>query len=217
MAYDLHMQWWGAHELSPDDWELPVVTGLLYAMEGVRAIEGQAEVDEIWRRLQGQIPRRTGWSRRSGKTSQISSLMCALGPVLTNDAGSNVALIAAVDQILSGRHAPSWDGLADALEEATGRDWRGFLLTWVHSGTTPAVAVEVERRSDRFVGTVTSDLPFGTFHLPVQLGAGDRLRREWIPIVDGVGQIDLPAEGDDRIRFDPERVLPLRALKVQRI
>lgn len=218
LASSLHAQWWMPLDVAPQDALLPETTSLLYTLEGLRATGGQRDVDEIWRHMRDTIHRSTGSSDVGARRDPLPSLALALGPILQDDAGSSAALFAAVDRVLSGAHAPSWDGLAAGLQEATGRDWEGFLLTWVHSGTTPKLDVTYDVSGDRVVGWVHSDLPFGAFRLPVRLGRGADARWARIPVEDGSARFVIPWDGDEDVRLtvDPRGVLPLRGVSIRR-
>ena len=215
LAAGLHEQWWMPLDIQEEDAMLPVVSTWLYTLAGMRAIDGDKDTEAAWRRLRATIPARTGWSGTRSETGDLPSLAIALGPVLTADAGGDAVLFAAVDKVLMGHHPASWDGLADALEDATGRDWRGFLLTWVHSRTTPGVTVHYWVEGDALVGEVDSDLPFGSFRLPVQMGSGrDRLRGT-VTVIDGRADFTWPLEGRNaRLVVNPDNTLPLRRLQV---
>ena len=216
-AMAMHRLWWWPHHVPPRDEMLPLATGMVYTLEGMGAVDGDDAVQEEWAKIRGRIDARVGWSQRSARSSELPSLAWALGPVLASHTGHRATLYGAVDLVLMGEHPASWDGLQAALGEANGEDWGGFLLTWVHSGTTPEVDVtwQQEYRTVRF--DVTTDLPFGHFRLPVRVRRGREVLERTVDVVDGVGELELTVKRRGRVsvQVDPDRILPLRGLKVR--
>lgn len=79
------------------------------------------------------------------------------------------------------------------FEDASGQDLEPFFDFWVHGGFVPDVALRWSVAGERVTGTVTADVPFGTFDLPVVVSV-DGVAQEpvWVTVTDGVGTLDAP-------------------------
>lgn len=84
-------------------------------------------------------------------------------------------------------------GLEAALTRATGRSWADFFDFWVDAAAEPRVRVAWGPTR----ATFTSDVPFGTFELPVRVRTGDAIHTVWVPIVDGQGALTFDSPPSD--------------------
>ncbi len=106
-------------------------------------------------------------------------------------------------------HIQAW------FERSAGRDLDDFFDFWVYGGFVPRrVELDWWWEDGAVAGEVRSDVPFGTFEVPVV--AGDRTR--WVRVVDGLGRfhLALPAEPDE-VALDPDhRILAIRRVSRRR-
>lgn len=131
----------------------------------------------------------------------------------------------------------STDELRVALERASGQDLKDFFDWWVGAGYLPTVVVhtwqEPAEGGNTVHGCIRSDIPFGTFELPVAVtdqlpqGAERKKRKKageaeagrtvaaLVPVVDGKGSFTVPGrEGHVQVDVDPEELLLLWGARV---
>jgi len=110
----------------------------------------------------------------------------------------------ALGAIARGDHPATWTGVRDALEDATGADLTGVVAVHLAGGLIPDVDAQVQ---DGQV-IVTTNVPFGQWHLPVRVTGGSEEVWGLVHIVDGVGvaTLDWPGEAPPRrVVVDPHR------------
>ena len=101
--------------------------------------------------------------------------------------------------------------LQQAFEAASGQDLSEFFDYWVHGGYLPEVTVEyrTEQSEDgktRVQGCILSDIPFGSFEIPVEISDkdGERSVSALVDVDDGRGYFVVPErEGKIEVVADP--------------
>ena len=102
------------------------------------------------------------------------------------------------------------DQLQRALEETSGVSLDEFFDYWVHGGFIPNIEVDyqIDERNGQttLFGCVTTDVPFGSFDLPIQVSDrdGERVVAALVDVDDGIGAFEVPARfGKVEIEVDP--------------
>jgi hypothetical protein len=130
-----------------------------------------------------------------------------LGEMLIRRLGRE-PFFAAIDLML--REHPdeplSSERLQAYLEAASGKDLDDFFDFWIHQGRVPALSLTWTTSGGTVRGTVESDVPFGTFDVPVHLRTKDATSVVWVAVVDGKGAFEAatPAGDSLRVDLDPE-------------
>lgn len=109
------------------------------------------------------------------------------------------------------------------MEAASGKELGDFFEYWVEGGYIPALTatwtVTGKGKERRVEGTVESDVPFGTFDVPVVVTVGRERIETWVRVVDGVGRFQtdpLPASKDKpTVQLDPDGRVLASARKVK--
>ena len=141
-----------------------------------------------------------------------------LGQMLIRRIGPQ-AFFGSVDVMLR-EHA--WEPLTTErlqayLEAASGRDLDDFFTFWIHGGRVPALALEWTNDGKHVSGTVRSDVPFGTFDVPVVVEAGEVSKVMFVNVIDGTGTFTVPAPPlKPRVLLDPEGYVLARSRVVRR-
>ncbi len=89
----------------------------------------------------------------------------------------------ALGAVLAAGEVPTYAGLHQALEAATGLDLDGVVATQLIAKLAPKMSATLEGE----VVTVTSNVPFGTLYAPVRVQRGADTAWVTVPVVDGVG------------------------------
>jgi aminopeptidase N len=100
----------------------------------------------------------------------------------------------------------STEQLQAALEKSSERDLGDFFDFWVYGGHIPKLHLEWEAHDDSTVSAVIhSDVPFGTFKVPVVLNyKGAPLDEIWVVVRDGEGRLPKTAvTGKANVLLDP--------------
>jgi len=110
------------------------------------------------------------------------------------------------------------------MEAAGGQDLDDFFDFWVHGGSIPEVKLQYRIDADEagFVvhGCIESDVPFGTFDVPVQLydPPTGRFVAGPVTVVDGQGRFDVAGwKNEPELELDPEKLILAYGRKVDRI
>ena len=96
-----------------------------------------------------------------------------------------------------------------ALEARLGPAHADFFDYWVHGGFVPALSLELDRAAleteGRLEGCVKSDLPYGSFEVPlVILSTDEAPRLELVTVNDGLAEVDLALTGSaSQVMLDP--------------
>jgi hypothetical protein len=107
-----------------------------------------------------------------------------------------------------------------AGEQYTADQVRAFFDFWVYGGYIPdEVLVTYRVSGSKIVGEVTSDVPFGTFDVPVRIiESADAVRDIMVNVVDGKGTFetpDLPSAATAEVVLDPNSLILTRSRKVK--
>ncbi len=124
---------------------------------------------------------------------------------------------------LSGQ-ALSTERFQQIMEAASGQDLSDFFDFWVHGGIIPELSLQlrVDEEADgegyAVHGCLASDVPFGTFEVPVQLyhPPTGRIVAGPVTVVDGMGRFDVGGwKGEPEIELDPEKLILAYGRKVR--
>lgn len=130
------------------------------------------------------------------------------GPYLMNEMlrprMGNRAYFAAVDGLARDHSgaALTTEQLQRQFAGEAERDLTDFFDFWVYGGFVPRrVALDWSWEAGSLSARVESDVPFGTFDVPVAIDG----QEHWIEVVDGSGQLvlDVPSE-PGRVELDPD-------------
>lgn len=131
-----------------------------------------------------------------------------LAEMLRNRIGDPV-FFGALDRLADDRFGQriTTEHLQLVFEEAAGYDLSDFFDYWIHGGFIPMVDAEYLQDDDGTVrGCISSDVPYGTFDIPVRLTdeGGERMVEAMRDVIDGQGFFEVPARTDDvKIELDP--------------
>ncbi len=227
-AHEIAHQYWGnavfpAH--SDDAWVSETLAELYAdifsgAMWGAPTYEARRD---LHRKLcEQELPRYTSVSLAAPEARSAALYEC--GPYLFEHAlreriGTD-ALLGALDTFArthAGRQVHGDDLLA-AIQASTPVDLRDFWDAWVHGGYIPALAGTWTVAGDGSVsGTITADVPFVTYDVPVRVVRGGKAETVWCKVTDGQGAWTLAAGPKvDRVDLDPHGMLLARARKMRR-
>ncbi len=116
------------------------------------------------------------------------------------------------------------EDLQAIFEETSGQDLADFFDFWIHGGRIPkveityALAPDEEEGKQVVHGCVTSDVPFGSFDVPVTVEDGMGAVSALVDVDDGVGQFTVPARtGEVSVIADRKKELVLYARKVKQV
>jgi aminopeptidase N len=92
------------------------------------------------------------------------------------------------------------------LEAASGKDLDDFFDFWIHQGRVPALSLSWSSSGSAVQGAVESDVPFGTFDVPVHVRTKESTSVVWVTVVDGKGTFSVSAPPGDglKVDLDPE-------------
>lgn len=263
VARQMAWQYWGEQvgaATARDAW-LPQALADAYSLFYLRAGRGREAWDESLSALRKMLldpaEREDVYQERESLYRPLSlsgtPALSDLSPRLLADYGAYVLAHSLRRRVGDGVYFRTLDRLAwehaeqglrtedfqDALEKASGQDLDDFFDWWIGGGYLPSVRVQV-RLEPTAAGTtvhgcVTSDIPFGTFELPVavtdQVPEGvsrkasrnplDKVGRSveaLVPVVDGRGTFTVPdREGTPAIAVDPDDLLLLWEKKVESV
>lgn len=96
--------------------------------------------------------------------------------------------------------------LQQYLEAASGRSFDDGFAYWIHGGFIPSLRLDWTAKGRRVTGTVTSDVPFGTFDVPVRIRTKEGALDVRVTCKDGAGALDAeaPAGKIVGVDLDPE-------------
>lgn len=90
------------------------------------------------------------------------------------------------------------------FEAASGRDLTDFFDYWVYQGLIPAVQGGWKLEKGIVRGSLTSDIPFGTFDIPVVVTEGEHTEAIWVQVVNGAGPFEIPGTWKKpKVELDP--------------
>lgn len=129
----------------------------------------------------------------------------------------------ALDRVLTARkhNFITTEMLQEALEYHSGQDLDDFFDFWVYQGIIPGVTVEVLHQDDGTLrGCIQSDVPFGSFDLPVTVDDQEGFRRvgALVDVDNGHGQFEVPGRtADFNVMADPEGLILLTSREVREV
>jgi hypothetical protein len=120
----------------------------------------------------------------------------------------------AIDRMVGARTGGSLstERFQQLMEAASGQDLSDFFEFWVHGGLIPMITLQtrVDQQADGSVtvhGCLVSDVPFGTFEVPVQLfePSTGKVASGPVKVVDGLGRFDVTGwKTTPEVELDPE-------------
>ena len=118
----------------------------------------------------------------------------------------------------------STERFQELMEAASGQDLDAYFDFWVHGGSIPELKLQYRIDQDEggyaVHGCLVSDVPFGTFEVPVQLydPPTGRIVAGPVPVVDGQGRFDVAGwKGEPELELDPEKLILAYGRKVDRV
>ena len=111
--------------------------------------------------------------------------------------------------------------LQAVFEETSGEDLSDFFDFWVHGGRFPKVTLKyaLEEREDGkkdVFGCIESDIPFGSFDVPVSVEDGMGKVAALVDVDDGQGQFTVQGRtGDVEVVLDPTKQLVYYGVSVK--
>jgi hypothetical protein len=120
--------------------------------------------------------------------------------------------------------ALSTERFQELMEAASGQDLGAYFDFWVHGGSIPDITldyrIEAHDGGYKVHGCIVSDVPFGTFEVPVQLydPPTGRIVAGPVTVTDGMGRFDVAGwTGEPELELDPEKLILAYGRKVDRI
>lgn len=104
-----------------------------------------------------------------------------------------------------------------AMELTSGQELDDFFDFWVYGGFIPEVTLRWWTESGRLRGEVTSDVPFGTFEVPIVVQLGEARSEAWVKVENGRGVLAGPQlPPGAKVRLDPDGRIVARKRRVQK-
>jgi aminopeptidase N len=113
--------------------------------------------------------------------------------------------------------------LQAVFEETSGEDLSDFFDFWVHGGRFPKVTLNyaLEEREDGkkdVFGCIDSDIPFGSWDVPVAVEDEKGKVAALVDVDDGQGQFEVPGRtGDVEVVLDPTNQLVYYGVSVKSV
>jgi len=212
-AHEVAHQWWGqmAQPASLDDrWMIETFAEVFSCMYVAKANERvepcvdeleenrkRAEGTEWWADIRGSASLEEAFV--GGNRGQV---VYRLGPfVMLNMLRPRVgteAFFGGLSQMLAEHPGEPVTNarLKHYLEEASGQDLDDFFDFWVHQGILPSVDLTWRSTPTVLIIEVKSDVPFGTFDIPVVVQGDYSKKVVPVTVRDGVGRVEV--DGDYR-------------------
>ena len=113
------------------------------------------------------------------------------------EAFGEAAVRQAFTEILAGTYEASWEGLADALEAASGFEADGYVSLWMASVVRPSLDVRWRHDPDeqRLVARVLTDMPHGSLPVTLRVKGRGGVREVPMAVHDGLGRVVVPWDG----------------------
>lgn len=246
LARQVAHQYWGQRtppNSSRDRWVVEALAdayGAFYVRAGLGKDTWTKRLDRVTKRLEKPVDRGEKDDVRKLRRplsltepqhlSDIRGVMKAdygfilIAHTLRDRIGST-AFFLALDRLAQRRnHVPvSTDDLRAIFEETSGEDLSDFFDFWVHGGRLPKVTLEyyseaAEDGTKTVHGCVSSDVPFGSFDIPVAISDGSGEVSALVDVDDGQGEFHVPGRsGDISVSLDPKRQLVLYARDTKKV
>ena len=151
-----------------------------------------------------------GWY---GALAQRYYGLYVMGNMLRYRVGENV-YYKALDYMLMSRkdNFATTEHFKSSLEQQSGQELDDFFDFWVHGGFIPGITVETMTTGDTLRGCLVSDVPFGSFDVPISVDDMDGFRRvgALVDVDHGHGQFQVSARKDDTtVLVDPNGLVLL--------
>lgn len=107
-----------------------------------------------------------------------------------------------------------------SLEQQSGQDLDDFFDFWVHGGFMPGITVETMTTGDTVRGCLVSDVPFGSFDVPISVDDMDGFRRvgALVDVDHGHGQFEVSDRQDEiSVLVDPNGLVLLTKREVKEV
>ncbi len=217
LAHGLAAHWWTRPYKNRDAWigaVMPVVYRDLYLEAAYPPkVARRWRLDAVREEGKERQPPRPLMGPAETETEERGARL--FGGALRAQIGDR-AFLAGLDRFLSGDTLTT-EALRTELERASGLDLQGFFDVWVYTGVEPSVELRWDTEGSRLVGTVTSDLPYGTWSLPIQVRIGAGRQLVWVDMDRGTGVLDVPLHGEvEGVEVDPDMWLPLHRRRAHR-
>ena len=239
LAHELAHQYWGhyARPANLDDFWIAESMSEMYACMYVRAAfkpkdcEIRMKANRLfWESVEPGAA--MGTERTFIQASLTDAYQSVLQPQIVYDYGSYVLFemlrprvgearfFVALNDLLEAHpyERVTTEHLKAALEQSAGRDLTDFFDYWIHVGAIPAVTLEwgVDDAGN-MGGTITSDVPFGTFDVPVHIiDKGGEEYTIWVDVIDGKGTLGGLPVTKPKVTLDPEHRILARKRTVIR-
>lgn len=223
MAHEIAHQWWGSlvdNARAEDGWMIETLAEV-YACAFVSAAFGPKDCavrQEAWREEWEDTLDRTHVTslRRAGDSSDWTGLAYDYGPyvlghMLRARLGDE-AFFGALDAWARDRadNVASDRSLQAAFEATSRQDLSAFFDTWVENGFVPSLTLAWDERG----ATLSSDVPFGIFEVPIALAFADGTREgRWVTVTDGVGETTFDV-APATVKLDAQHLVLARKRKV---
>ncbi|MFH1468759.1 MAG: hypothetical protein ABIO70_30505 [Pseudomonadota bacterium] len=133
----------------------------------------------------------------------------------------------AIDRMVGARQGGSLstERFQQLMEAASGQDLSDFFAFWIHGGLIPTVTLQTRvdpQDNGRLTvhGCLVSDVPFGTFEVPVQLfePSTGKIAGGPVKVEDGLGRFDVAGwKTEPELELDPELRILAYGRKLDRI
>jgi len=243
LARQVAAQYWGQRTPPNSSRDMWVTTALAdaYAAFYLRAALGK----DTWKKRMGQVRKRLQRDRRERETQKLRrplslsepSKLSDISMKLRSDYGFYViarslkdrvgqpAFFLGIDRLAQRRnHIPvTTEDLLAVFEETSGEDLSDFFDFWIHGGRIPKLAlkyalVATEEGTHDLHGCIESDVPFGSFDVPVVLEDGTEELAALVDVDDGYGFFKVPGRSTDvDTQLDPTNQLVFYDRSVKKV
>ena len=118
----------------------------------------------------------------------------------------------------------STERFQEIMEAASGQDLDSYFDFWVHGGSVPELKLQyrIDEAEGGYAvhGCLVSDVPFGSFDVPVQLydPPTGRIVAGPVTVANGQGRFDVDGwKGEPELELDPEKLILAYGRKVDRV
>ena len=246
LARQVAHQYWGQRtppNTSRDEWLIDALAdayGAFYIRAGLGKDVWQQRIEEVRALLEAPVDRgendevkrlrRPISLTTPGQLSDISSVkrddygFLLVADTLRERVG-NTAFFLGLDRLAQRRkhERVSTDDLQAILEETSGQDLSDFFDFWVHGGRIPKVTLDYAvvpsaEGTQTVEACVVSDIPFGSFDIPVEIKDANGEVAALVDIDDGVGQFSVDNRaGDISVYLDKEKHMILYKRAVRQV
>jgi hypothetical protein len=193
-AAGLALDRWFEQELSGEAAEVALLGGNLVGWWSLQAM-GSEQAQRRWSEVLG-AEARAGRHDVARWPHQVARRLELAAHALPEAFGEH-AVRQAFTEVLAGTYPTTWEGVAQALEDASGIEADGWVTLWLASDVRPTL--DLRWRHDVHRGAVLAridtDAPYGSMPLLVTAHDGRVQRAVPVSLHDGVAQVVLPWPG----------------------